>query len=203
MPDTKTYIELYKQDQDYIGSFEENISSDVTTIPLSERIDAIWQEWTSFPKEQYKNNYPSLFSGAICGAVIQMYGGTIKIRQIIQMQNICQQIEQIGQTEEIGFEETEKENVEEQSFFVIAEKFSRFSPPVQSIYVQKYRSEIQIQTLLSIKEYNYNLMTLLFDEEYDIRKQFPEITFSFSYLPIGIADKKDIVHPKARCIFAQ
>lgn len=92
--------------------------------------------------------------------------------------------------------------VEQEAFFAIAREFSQIEK-VQSIYVQKYREEVQIQILLSVTQYDNELMDNLLDIEYDIRKRYTEIVFEFFYPPAGISDKKDFVHPQAYCIYSR
>lgn len=99
-------------------------------------------------------------------------------------------------------EEKEPWEVEQEAFFAIAREFSQIEK-VQSIYVQKYREEVQIQILLSVTQYDNELMDNLLDIEYDIRKRYTEIVFEFFYPPAGISDKKDFVHPQAYCIYSR
>ncbi len=98
--------------------------------------------------------------------------------------------------------EEEPQDVEQKAFLTIATEFSQIEK-VQSIYVQKYREELQIQTLLSITQYDDDLMDALLDIEYDIRKGYPEIVFEFFYPPVGISEKKDIIHPEAMCVYSR
>jgi hypothetical protein len=90
--------------------------------------------------------------------------------------------------------------LEQESLLCIASEFSKVDE-VQSIYVQKYREELQIQVLLSITCYDSDLMDTLLDIEYDIRKKYPEIVFEFFYPPAGVSDRKDFIHPQAQCIY--
>lgn len=92
------------------------------------------------------------------------------------------------------------QELEQEAFFLISRKFSKIEE-VKSIYVQRYREELQIQVLLSIDHYDGDLMDTLLDIEYDIRKMFPEIVFEFFYLPAGISEKRDFIHPEAECIY--
>jgi len=92
--------------------------------------------------------------------------------------------------------------LEELALLIIGQEYSKYEK-VKSIYVQEYRAELQVQVLLSIDEYDDGLMDNLLDTEYDIHKEFPSLTFTFSYLPVGVAEKEDIVHPEARCIFSK
>lgn len=93
-------------------------------------------------------------------------------------------------------------NIEETALYIIANSLSKYDK-VKSIYVQRYRSELQVFVLLSIAEYDGELMDILLDAEYDIRKKFSELTFSFFYPPAGIVEREDFVHPNARCIYSQ
>ena len=98
--------------------------------------------------------------------------------------------------------EREPRELEQEALLAIAGEFSKVEK-VKSIYVQKYREELQIQILLSITQYDSHLMDTLLDIEYDIRKRYPEIVFEFFYPPAGISDKKDFIHPEAQCIYAR
>lgn len=96
--------------------------------------------------------------------------------------------------------ELEPKELEQEALLSITREFSR-AEKVKSIYVQKYREELQVQILLSITQYDSDLMDTLLDIEYDIRKKYPEILFEFFYPPAGIQDKKDFIHPLAQCIY--
>jgi len=106
--------------------------------------------------------------------------------------------------------EKSSQELEQEALFFISEKFSKIEK-VKSIYVQRYREELQIQVLLSTNQYEDDLMDTLLDIEYDIRKMFPEIVFEFFYPPaglpaeasaqVGISEKKDFIHPQAECIY--
>jgi len=98
--------------------------------------------------------------------------------------------------------EKELKELEQEAFLAIVSKFSQIEK-VHSIYVQKYREELQIQILLSITQYDNDLMDGLLDIEYDIRKRYPEIVFEFFYPPAGISEKKDFIHPSAYCIYSK
>jgi hypothetical protein len=74
---------------------------------------------------------------------------------------------------------------------------------VKSIYVQKYREELQIQILLAITNFDSSLMDVLLDKEYDIRKRYSGIIFEFFYPPAGISYKDDFIHPHAQCIYSK
>ena len=104
--------------------------------------------------------------------------------------------------EEEKEEDQERQNVEENALFCIADKYSKYEK-VKSIYVQKYRAEIQVHVLLGITEYDDDLMEDLLDTEYDIHKEFNYLSFTFLYPPVAFVDRKDIVHPEARCIFSR
>lgn len=92
--------------------------------------------------------------------------------------------------------------LEQEMFLAIASEYSKINE-VRSIYVQKYREEIQIYILLSIDQYNNTLMDRLLDIEYEIRKNYIDIVFEFFYPPAGLSKKEDFIHPKALCIFAR
>lgn len=96
-------------------------------------------------------------------------------------------------------EEEPPEPVQEALFSVVME-FSKVEK-VKSIYVQRYGEELQVQVLLSVTQYDSELMDVLLDIEYNIRKWYPEIVFEFFYPPAGISDKKDFIHPQAQCIY--
>lgn len=98
--------------------------------------------------------------------------------------------------------EYESHELEERALLDIYINFSNIEK-VKSIYVQKYREELQIYSLLSITQHDRKLMQSLFDMEYDIRKKYSEIIFQFFYPPAGISEKEDFIHPQARCIFAR
>jgi hypothetical protein len=92
------------------------------------------------------------------------------------------------------------EKLKQQALFFIVEKFSKIKK-VKSIYVQRYREELQIFVLLFGDKYDADLMDKLLDIEYEIRKMFPDIVFQFFYPPAGISEKKDFIHPQAECIY--
>ncbi|MEW6409669.1 MAG: hypothetical protein AB1488_06095 [Nitrospirota bacterium] len=98
--------------------------------------------------------------------------------------------------------ELEPRELEQEALLSIVSKFSEVEK-IKSIYVQRYREEIQIYILLSITQYDSDLMDILLDIEYDIRKRYPELVFEFFYPPAGISDKKDFIHPQAQCIYAR
>jgi len=99
------------------------------------------------------------------------------------------------------FEQEQKlQELEQRALFIMTIKLSKIEK-VKSIYVQRYRGELQIQVLLSIDRYDGELMDTLLDIEYDIRKMFPDIVFQFFYPPAGISEKKDFIHPQAECIY--
>lgn len=98
--------------------------------------------------------------------------------------------------------EKEPKELEQEALLAIASEFSQIEK-VQSIYIQKYREELQIQILLSIAQYESDLMDILLDIEYDIRKRYPEIVFEFFYPPAGISRKEDFIHPRAQCIYSR
>lgn len=98
--------------------------------------------------------------------------------------------------------EKEPKELEQEALLAIASEFSQIKK-VQSIYVQKYREELQSQILLSIIQYDNDLMDALLDIEYDIRRGYPEVVFEFFYPPAEISDKKDFVHPQAHCIYSR
>lgn len=98
--------------------------------------------------------------------------------------------------------ELEPRELEQEALFNIVSNFSEVEK-VKSIYIQRYREEVQIQILLSVTQYDSDLMDTLLDIEYDIRKKYPEIVFEFFYPPAGISDKKDFIHPQAQCMYAR
>jgi len=99
-------------------------------------------------------------------------------------------------------ERREPRELGQEALFSIVSKFSAVEK-VKSIYVQRYKEEIQIYVLLSVAQYESDLMDTLFDIEYSIRKKYPELVFEFFYPPTGISDKKDFIHPQAQCIYAR
>jgi len=98
--------------------------------------------------------------------------------------------------------ERNAKEIELESLFSIVRKFSEVKK-VKSIYVQKYREEIQVFVLLSITQYNSDLMDTLLDIEYDVRKTYPNLVFEFFYPPAGISNKEDFIHPQSQCIYAR
>ncbi len=98
--------------------------------------------------------------------------------------------------------EADLQKLEQEALLSIRNKFSKIEK-VKSIYVQKFREEIQIYILLSIEKYDGELMDRLLDIEYEIRKMYPEIVFEFFYPPVGVVDKKDFIHPSAQCIYTK
>jgi hypothetical protein len=99
------------------------------------------------------------------------------------------------------FEQEQKpEELKQQALSLIVRKFSKIKK-VKSIYVQRYRGELQIFVLLLGNRYDADLMDHLLDIEYEIRKMFPDIVFQFFYPPAGISEKKDFIHPQAECIY--
>ncbi len=114
-------------------------------------------------------------------------------------EEICSAIRELRKSFKV---EMESKELEQESLLCIVSKFSKVEK-VKSIYLQRYREELQIQILLSITQYESDLMDILLDIEYDIRKRYPEIVFEFFYPPVGMADKKDFIHPQAECIYAR
>jgi len=90
--------------------------------------------------------------------------------------------------------------LEQEALLSIAREFSKVEK-VKSIYVQRYREELQVQILLSINQYDGDLMDVLLDLEYGIRKRYPDMVFEFFYPPAGVSEKKDFIHPQAQCIY--
>jgi hypothetical protein len=94
----------------------------------------------------------------------------------------------------------EHQKLEQLALYIIVQKFKKIER-VKSIYVQRYRRELQIFVLLLVDKYDADLMDKLLDIEYEIRKMFPDIVFQFFYPPAGISEKKDFIHPQAECIY--
>jgi hypothetical protein len=94
----------------------------------------------------------------------------------------------------------ERQKLEQLALYIIVQKFKKIEK-VKSIYVQRYREELQIFVLLLEDKYDANLMDDLLDIEYEIRKMFPDIVFQFFYPPASISEKKDFIHPQAECIY--
>jgi len=115
------------------------------------------------------------------------------------IQNIIQKGKLIWLQHSFKLEQTSEE-LKQQALFRIVEKFSKIEK-VKSIYVQRYREELQIFVLFLGNKYDANLMDHLLDIEYEIRKEFPDIVFQFFYPPAGISEKKDFIHPQAECIY--
>ena len=74
---------------------------------------------------------------------------------------------------------------------------------VVSVQVQRFRSEFQVNVLVSVAKYDYVLMDALFDAELDLRKTLPEVVLSFSYTPIGTQRSHVERHPSARVLFTR
>jgi hypothetical protein len=96
--------------------------------------------------------------------------------------------------------EQERQKLEQLALSIIVQKFRKIEK-VKSIYVQRYREELQIFVLLLGNKYDANLMDDLLDIEYEIRKMFPDIVFQFFYPPASISEKEDFIHPQAKCIY--
>ncbi|MDY6833449.1 MAG: hypothetical protein SVY53_01435 [Chloroflexota bacterium] len=92
--------------------------------------------------------------------------------------------------------------LEQESLLDIAISFDKIDK-VRAIYVQKYRSEMQVQILLALDHYDDDLMDALLDVEYDIRKQHVKVVFEFLYHPVGRVATDDFIHPQARCIYTK
>lgn len=105
-------------------------------------------------------------------------------------------------SESLAEEPTQQTDGEEEAFLSIAVAFHAF-PRVKSIYVQKFRSDIQVFTVLAIQAYDDGLMDQLLDREWQIRQVHSQLFFDFAY-PIGSeAGTPDFIHPAARCIFVR
>lgn len=91
-------------------------------------------------------------------------------------------------------------DLETDALYTIRKKFRKITE-VDSIHVQRYRSELKIQIPISISQYDKKVMIELFEIEYDIRKKYNGIVFNFSYPPIGVVKKEDFLHPEAVCIY--
>lgn len=106
-------------------------------------------------------------------------------------------------TIKFGFEKKqEPKELEQEALLSVVSNFSEVEK-VKSIYLQRYREEIQIYVLLFISQYDSDLMDTLLDIEYNIRKKYPQLVFEFFYPPARISEKKDFIHPQAQCIYAR
>jgi len=94
----------------------------------------------------------------------------------------------------------ERQKLEQLALYIIYKKLSKIEN-VKSIYVQRYREELQLFVLLLEDKYDFDLRDKLLDIEYEIRKMFPDIVFQFFYLPASISEKEDFIHPQAECIY--
>jgi hypothetical protein len=118
------------------------------------------------------------------------YGHIYHITNLISFTNLISSVKK----------KREPRELEHEALLNIAMEFSKVEK-VKSIYFQRYREEIQVHILLSITQYETDLMDSLLDIEYDLRKKYPELVFEFFYPPAGISAKKDFIHPKAQCIY--
>lgn len=85
-------------------------------------------------------------------------------------------------------------------FNKIAREFGR-NERVKSLYIQRYRKELQILIFLSINHYDFDLMDTLLEIEYDIREKYPKTIFEFFYPPVGISHGENLIHPQAQCLY--
>ncbi|MFH0986118.1 MAG: hypothetical protein V1882_11425 [Candidatus Omnitrophota bacterium] len=95
------------------------------------------------------------------------------------------------------------ENKEEKLFYKIAEVYKPHEQ-VKSIHVERHEHELFVLVLLSIEEYDYDLMGRLIDVEYNLRKIFPLEMFTFFYPPVGnrhVAEEQ--INLTSRCVFAR
>lgn len=65
----------------------------------------------------------------------------------------------------------------------IVYKFGGLSK-VRTIYVQRFRQEIQVNVVLSLEKYDGKLMNSFFDLEYDIKSKHPNLILEFFYPPV-------------------
>jgi hypothetical protein len=86
-------------------------------------------------------------------------------------------------------------------FLEVRNIFSKIEQ-VEAIYIQGYREEIQIRVLLSINQYDDDLMNVLLDREYDLRKKYADTVFDFFYIP-GEVNRRTFIHPRATCIYTR
>ncbi|MGB3479445.1 MAG: hypothetical protein WBB67_09820 [bacterium] len=91
-------------------------------------------------------------------------------------------------------------NLEDRAFFEIMCTFSPIEA-VAAIYVQRYRDEIHIHVPLTITHYDDDLMNILLQREYNIRKDYPELSLDFYYPPIGETMPSESMHPQAQRIY--
>ena len=123
--------------------------------------------------------------------------------QVIEIPIHHQELYSIVDTTRLWTErEKHPEELEQEVLLAIVSKFSQIEK-VRSIYVQKYRQELQIFILLAVSTYDYELTYNLLDIEYDIRKKYSDIYFEFFYPPVGISDKEDFIHPRAYCVYSR
>jgi hypothetical protein len=94
----------------------------------------------------------------------------------------------------------DRHKLEQLALYTISQNFKKIEK-VKSIYVQRYREELQLFVLLLEDKYDFDLRDKLLDIEYEIRKMFPDIVFQFFYLPASISEKEDFIHPQAECIY--
>ena len=94
------------------------------------------------------------------------------------------------------------ESLQERAFLSVAVAFSALKS-VKSVYVLRFRKDIQVFVLTAIERYDDALMDLLLEREWAIRTQYPDLFFDFTYPPGGGGALPDFIHPRARCIFSR
>jgi len=88
---------------------------------------------------------------------------------------------------------------EQGAFKDIIQKFGKLSK-VRTIYVQRFRQEIQVSVVLSLEKYDGKLMNSFFDLEYDIKSKHPNLILEFFYPP-GTENQDHLSPPYAERIY--
>lgn len=119
-------------------------------------------------------------------------------RIIYRYINVFLQLKEEFESVEVDLRD--RDQLEQQALATIGSEFSQFEE-VKSIYVQRFRDQLQIRIPLSIESYDFDLMRSLLETEYEIREAYSEFVFDFSYPPVGNSDEHDCIHPMAQCIY--
>jgi hypothetical protein len=88
--------------------------------------------------------------------------------------------------------------MEERVFFDIVRKFSEIKE-VESIFIRKYRREVNVFVVVIEDSYNFDLRDKLLDVEYELRKKFFDVVFQFFYLPNSKLNKITLDCLKKSC----
>jgi hypothetical protein len=94
------------------------------------------------------------------------------------------------------------DELNETALHKISSAFWRFDR-VTSVFVQKFRREVQVNVLLIVDQYDHDLMDQLLDAEYDLRNALSDLVCSFSYSPVGTEPNRASRHQSARTLFSR